>query len=355
MSKELILLLLFGCAGVLISLVCNYLLLNFSQNLGIRNKNDVVIRWSNQSKPSLGGISFFVVFVFACMATAIFLQDLNIFKDIKVVGFILAASLAFFMGLADDAFNTKPWLKFLVQLACGVILAFTNSKIDIFGIDWLSIIATILWVVILMNSLNMLDNMDGITTSTVIMILLSCLLVNFFYNGMIFTFESAISISILGALLGFLKFNSPPSKIFMGDAGSQFIGLAIAYVTIHSLWQTPTYSGHSFLFAIPIVLVAMSGAAADTLTVFINRIKAGKSPMVGGKDHTTHHLVYSGKSEKQVWHIFVIIGIFSVIISTITACFILPQYPRASYFIILYFIFVFYYLYRNTVKFKQLK
>ena len=79
------------------------------------------------------------------------------------------------MGLADDAYDTKPYFKLLVQITCGLILVFTNTVIDLFHIPIVDSILTVIWVITLMNSLNMLDNMDGITATTVLFTLLSCL------------------------------------------------------------------------------------------------------------------------------------------------------------------------------------
>ncbi|MGC6433114.1 MAG: hypothetical protein ACON4M_02845, partial [Crocinitomicaceae bacterium] len=106
----------FFIGGVIFSMVCNVVLLRFSQSLGIRNKNDVVIRWNNESKPSLGGVSFFIVFLFSSILYSIFYFQENIFHDINFVGLMVSGSMAFAMGLADDAYNTKPFGKLLVQI-----------------------------------------------------------------------------------------------------------------------------------------------------------------------------------------------------------------------------------------------
>ena len=173
--NDLSMYILFFAAGLLISLVTNHLLLKFSQTLGIRNKNDVVVRWSNQSKPSLGGISFFLGFlVFIIVYLMMFKED-NIFSNISFVGLFISGSIAFFMGLADDAYNTKPLFKLFIQVLCGMILVSTDTIIDLFHINLIDQFFTILWVIIIMNSLNMLDNMDGITATSVLFILISCL------------------------------------------------------------------------------------------------------------------------------------------------------------------------------------
>ena len=299
----------FLAGGIIISLLVNKLLLNFSQSLGIRNRNDVVIRWSNESKPSLGGVSFYIVFLFTIITYSI-ISDKPILHDQQIIGLLIAGSISFAMGLADDTYNTKPWGKLLVQILCGITFIYSGTIIELTHIAIYDKIITIIWVVALMNSLNMLDNMDGITGITVVWILLACLISIFMIDGIIINVDSIMVISILGALLGFLYYNVHPSKLFMGDAGSQFIGLFVAYFSTHDLWNlglstnTPSWVGFA------ICLIAFTPAAADTLTVVINRLRKGKSPMIGGKDHTTHHLVYAGLKDKQVWYVFTIIGFF---------------------------------------------
>jgi len=342
----------FLIGGILISLIVNKLLLSFSQSLGIRNRNDVVIRWSNESKPSLGGVSFYIVFLFAIICFSI-ISDKPILHDKQIIGLLIAGSISFAMGLADDTYNTKPWGKLLVQILCGITFIYSGTIIELTHIPFYDKIITIIWVVALMNSLNMLDNMDGITGITVVWILLACLISIFMIDGIVVNVDSIMVISILGALFGFLYYNVHPSKLFMGDAGSQFIGLFVAYFSTHDLWNlglstnTPSWVGFA------ICLIAFTPAAADTLTVVINRLRKGKSPMVGGKDHTTHHLVYAGLKDKQVWYVFTIIGFFSALLSLIMIYF--SRKKEFNYLIVfpIYFIVVFGILYFITLKYKQ--
>lgn len=335
--------------------MCNILLLNFSRSLGIRNKNDVVIRWSNESKPSLGGVSFFVVFVFAAIAYSIVFNEApNIFQNKQYVGLFTAGSLAFLMGLADDAYNTRPLMKLFVQISCGVLFVATGSMIDLFHNFYADAVITVLWVVIVMNSLNMLDNMDGITGTTVFFILLSCILASWIVFPFNINIWILMMVSILGAVFGFLTMNVHPSKLFMGDAGSQFIGLFVAFFGMKYLWNVgsaiPNHLHPSWL-GLLVTAVAFTPTAVDTLTVVINRLKRGQSPMVGGKDHTTHHLVYSGFSERRVWLAFVLIGALSTLLSISMVHLISLQAYKVAAIVIVYPVFVFVILYRNTLKY----
>jgi UDP-GlcNAc:undecaprenyl-phosphate GlcNAc-1-phosphate transferase len=277
----------------------------------------------------------------------------NVFSNSSFIGLFLSASLAFIMGLSDDAYNTKPLFKLLIQIACGLTLTLTNTSIDLFHISSIDNILTVLWVVILMNSLNMLDNMDGITGTTVFFILLSCLMCCYFIGNSNEPYWIFTIVAMLGALVGFLRYNVHPSKMFMGDAGSQFIGLFVAFFTIKYLWNLGSITQNHSWVSLIITLTVLTPAAADTLTVVINRIKAGKSPLVGGKDHTTHHLVYAGFSDRQVWYIFTLIGFSSFLLSILIIYLVQHNSINVIPVFLVFFVSVFYLLYRNTLRYTE--
>jgi UDP-GlcNAc:undecaprenyl-phosphate GlcNAc-1-phosphate transferase len=198
----------------------------------------------------------------------------------------------------------------------------------------------------------MLDNMDGITGTTVFFILSACLMSSWLIIGFNANIWSISMIAVIGAVLGFLSMNIHPSKLFMGDAGSQFIGLFVAFFAIDNLWNIPfSLELPSWLGAL-IALVAFTPAAVDTLTVVINRLRRGQSPMVGGKDHTTHHLVYSGLNDRQVWYVFLGIGFVATLLVIAMVNLIRLNTISPIPFFASYVVFVFVLLYRNTLKYK---
>ena len=337
----------------MIAIICNILLLNFARSLGIRNKNDIVVRWSNESKPSLGGVSFYVVFLLAAIIFSILYDDVNIFRNKQFVGLFAAGSMAFLMGLGDDAYNTRPLLKLFVQISCGVLLAATGTVIDLFHIPIADQLITVIWTVIVMNSLNMLDNMDGISGTTVFFILLSCLISSWIIFDFNTNIWSVLMCAVIGVMVGFLSMNIYPSKLFMGDAGSQFIGLFVAFFGIKFLWNVGTESELPSWLGFCVTLVAFTPTAVDTLTVVINRLKKGQSPFIGGKDHTTHHLVYAGLSDRKVWLVFVLIGALSFVFSIAMVNLIKEKIYIPVLLSVAYSIFVFVLLYRNTIKYPE--
>lgn len=345
----------FLVGGLVMSLLINSLLLRFSRTLGIRNKNDVTIRWSNESKPSLGGISMFFVFIFSVMAYAILKDQADVFDNKTVHGLLGAGGLAFLIGIADDAYNTKPLLKLLGQILCGVLLVLTGSIIHFTHIDEIDAVITVFWVVAIMNSLNMLDNMDGITGTVSFFILAACLVAHILLNGNISSPLVIILVAQLGGLIGFLRYNIFPSKMFMGDTGSQFLSLLVSFYAIHFLWnssaqlEVPAWSG------MLLALAAFTPAAVDTITVVVNRLKKGKSPMIGGKDHTTHHLVYKGLNDFQVWRIFLVVSLVAFFLSSAIIYGMVNSNISISLLAIPVFLFFFIALYRNTLKYKAPK
>ncbi|MEZ4937079.1 MAG: MraY family glycosyltransferase [Crocinitomicaceae bacterium] len=316
--------LIFFFLSLVSSLVINRLLLTFAANLGIRNKNNVIIRWSNVSKPSLGGISFFISFFLCILLYSVIFGESDIYHNLRFLGFLGGSFMAFFMGLADDAYDTKPMIKLLTQILCGVLMILTGSYIDIFELDILNYALTIIWVIGIMNSINMLDNMDGITAVTSLQILLSILLITYVFDWN-YPINITVLVSLVGAIIGFLPFNLNPSKMFMGDTGSQFLGFVLAYISIDQGWNligrtdfTDQYSFLGLLFSISLILIMFAVSIVDTTFVTINRLRKGQSPMVGGKDHTTHHLSYLGLTDKQIGYRFMLLNLTSLLLALAT-------------------------------------
>lgn len=298
---------------LLLSFLINWLLLRFSRNLGVRGQqNQDQVRWSSDVKPSLGGLSFFLIFLITAAFVGYIPDDnISLISNHSLIGLVAATTLGFIIGLADDSYNTNPLVKFIGQLTCAFILIFSNIYIQATGIISVDYFITILWVVGLMNSINMLDNMDGITASTSLVIILFTLLLlpntNFTHDPI-----KILMIGVAGAIVGFLFFNWNPAKMYMGDTGSQFLGVFLAGISILFLWnERNSTSGIIQLkqFVLPLLLFTVP--LMDTMTVFIRRLLRKQSPFVGGKDHTTHQLVFFGLTERQVAISFIFMGALS--------------------------------------------
>lgn len=310
-------------------------------------------RFGSQSKPIYGGILFYSIFLvfsliyfFSPMYTP---DETNTFIALMII-----VSISFFMGLADDLLNTPPLFKFIIQFLCAFVLIKTGIVIVISPMAWVNNIITVLWVVGIMNSINMLDNMDAITSSISLTIIVPCVIMQII-NGDI-NIDTMVMLTACGALLGFLLYNWAPAKMYMGDNGSQFLGILLAYIGIKYFWNgiqitgemNYAYNAKQFIMVALAFIVPLS----DTTTVTINRLLRGKSPFVGGRDHTTHYLYYRGLSTRKVAAVLIAINLIGVALAQV-----LIYFPEMNYSIVysfvLYPVVMFALLYINTKVTKQ--
>lgn len=343
---------IFFVVALSFSIIINGLFLRFSKTLGIRNKEVIQDRWASVNKPSFGGISFYICFLLSVMAYPYFLDPTELLYNYQFLGFIWATSLAFLMGLFDDAFNTNVWIKLFSQIACALILILTGTFVNFFNNDFINYLFTVLWVVGMMNSINMLDNMDAITSLISIPVILSVIIVLLVFTGLDSPYLFSL-IGLLASIIGFLFYNWHPSKMYMGDTGSQFLGLVLAFIGITFFWNFSSETGITtiaqrfisvaLVFALPII---------DTTTVFIKRIRKGQSPFVGGKDHTTHHLSYIGLSDRNIAILYFSLSVVFAFLSVSVLYFIPVWYfvhaIVYSLFFILLFAILFYIANKNV-------
>ena len=194
------------------------------------------------------------------------------------------------MGLIDDLRGLPPWPRLIAQSAVGVIVAAILISTDTIGtpsqIFIIDAIVTIFWIVGVCNSINFFDNLDGGAAGTVVVISFFTFLIAYDRGQLM---VSALSIVTAGATAGFLIWNRPPAKIYMGDAGALFLGIIVAVLTIrlkpamHPSWKS--LSIPLFLMAIPLL---------DTSVAVTSRLARGISPFTGGRDHLSHRLMRKG-------------------------------------------------------------
>jgi UDP-GlcNAc:undecaprenyl-phosphate GlcNAc-1-phosphate transferase len=341
-------LLLFFMGTFLVTMLIIRVLLQFAKTLGVRGKNSPELRWNPEIKPSVGGIAIFLS-VFISIVTYLVLHPLeNIFSNAGFVLFFLGMCLAFFMGLSDDAFDTKPLLKLTAQIVCGGCIACSGVSIPISDSSWINGVVTVIWTVGVMNSINMLDNMDGITAS-----ISSSAFLNFLFIGLYFCCDVMdvyvfILIGFVGSILGFLTFNKPPSRLFMGDSGSQLIGYTLAFFSVYILWDFKGLTEIPFWLKTVMLMLILAMPFMDTFTVVFNRIRRNTSPAKGGKDHTTHHLVYAGFNEWQVWLFFSCCSVTLGALGFLMLYLYSIGFQYGILLLLLPWFFLFLFLFRNT-------
>ena len=299
---------------VFFSFLINWLFLKLSFNLGSRGEEGVQQeRWSANVKPAIGGLSFFIVFLISISIIGVLPRENNFFLDKHLMGIMAASSLGFILGLADDAYNTNPLVKFIGQLSCAFILILSDVYIHATGVPVIDFALTTLWVIGLMNSINMLDNMDAITTTISSCIIIGLIVVVFVNQQHINNFNLVMMVGVLGSLIGFLFFNWHPSRIFMGDTGSQFLGVFLAACGIEYFWpykENTTEFIQLKQFVIPMLMFIVP--LIDTITVTIRRLMRKQSPFVGGKDHITHMLYYFGLRERMIAVTLISVSLLSI-------------------------------------------
>ncbi len=351
--NSLIIYIIFFGIAFIFSVLINGLFLRFFKTLGMRNKSDgTVIRWGTLSKPAVGGITFYIMYLLSMSCYSILFEPTPRLYHYGFVGFLLSCAAGFLIGLADDAYDTRPILKFGIQFLCGIILISTGIYIHLSGVLVIDYLLTIFWVVGIMNSINMLDNMDGITTIVSIGIILNTIYVIVFHRD-INNMHLLSLIGVLASLLAFLYYNWHPSSMYMGDTGSQFLGAFLATMGIIYFWndayattspaQGKLISNAVMTFILPIL---------DTTVVVVNRMGKKQSPFIGGKDHTTHCLAYLGLNDRQVAWVFISLSLCSFSLNVMIHRFLYDwkhfyTISFAGYFLVL--LVFFFYTTRNKI------
>jgi UDP-GlcNAc:undecaprenyl-phosphate/decaprenyl-phosphate GlcNAc-1-phosphate transferase len=220
-------------------------------------------------------------------------HDLITLSRLTRIGILLAGALGMHLiGLVDDRHHLGPWSKLAMQIPLiTLVVLLADVRILTLTGPIISVTLSVLWIGILVNAFNFLDNMDGLACG-VAAICTAALLAVAALAGQ--PFETLLLAVLLGALVGYFPFNAPPAKIFMGDAGSLLIGylLGVGTCLISYAHTGPASLGAGVLM--PLVIMAVP--LYDMLSVILLRIRLGENPMVGDNRHFSHRLVRRGMS-----------------------------------------------------------
>ena len=243
--------------------------------------------------PYLGGVA---IIIGTCLTTNLALGVSGQGRALSLVSAVLIpAVLMGVIGLVDDIKKLSPWPRFIAQnlfgLVIAVILIATSTLGSPTGNTLIDVLITIIWIVGITNSINFFDNVDGGASGT---IAISSLFLFFLsLQGGQYAI-AALSLVLTGATTGFLLWNKPPARIYMGDAGALFLGILIATLTLRF---DPNPINLSASFALPILLLAVP--ILDTTVAVISRLRRRISPFQGGQDHLSHRLMRAGLSKRQ--------------------------------------------------------
>jgi UDP-GlcNAc:undecaprenyl-phosphate GlcNAc-1-phosphate transferase len=241
-------------------------------------------RWHKKPTAILGGLA-----IYFSAVISIFL--LNI-QNKNIWGLFLGGTILFVVGLVDDKFHLAPYTKLFMQILAGCVAIFSGIVLGLPVHNFLAIPLTLLWIVGVTNSFNLLDNIDGLAAGIAA---ISALML--FFSSLIFSSSPLVIYGLIlsGAVLGFLPYNFNPAKIFMGDSGSMFLGYSLAVISISG---TTRHISNLFITLLVPVLI-LSVPIFDTIFVMILRTIQGRKIFEGGKDHTSHQLVTLGLSQRK--------------------------------------------------------
>ena len=218
-----------------------------------------------------------------------------------------------------------PAFKLVVQFAVATAAAiFADIRVEFFiASKLITTCLSVLWIVTIINAFNFLDNMDGLSAG-IAAIVASVLFTAAAISGQVFI--GSLALLFVGALAGFLAFNFPPAKIFMGDCGSLVIGFILAVLTLRTTYyQQDTSQTTGSIYAIFMPLVVMAVPLYDFLSVTILRISQGKSPFVGDTQHFSHRMKRRGLTDTQT-----VLTLYLATIATAASSIILFQVNLAG-------------------------
>lgn len=234
--------------------------------------------------PYLGGTAVVIAFAVAMGVAAVLAEASGSGLNQLLVILVVALALSL-MGLIDDIRGLNPFLRIAVEVAAGFWIWTVGVRIELVDQVATDGALTILWVVGIMNAFNLLDNMDGLSAGTAV------ISAAFFFgvaalNGQFLV--AAFAAAVAGCALGFLRHNFHPAKIYMGDSGSLFFGFILAVIGIKLRFDAPP----EITFMVPVLILGVP--IFDTTLVTLTRIVNRLNPLTGGRDHSSHRLVFVG-------------------------------------------------------------
>jgi UDP-GlcNAc:undecaprenyl-phosphate/decaprenyl-phosphate GlcNAc-1-phosphate transferase len=294
---------------LIISFIASLAIMPAIRQLSFRTHHVVMPRsgrWHQNPTPTLGGVGIFIAFLATLFASYLLVNNQDLF--VKRWSILLGILIMFFIGLYDDLKHINPPTKLVFQiLAATLVIFFGDNIINFFRWPIANILLTFFWLVGITNGFNLLDNMDGLAGG--VAFIASAFLSVFFYQAGNIDLL-ILSLTLAGSTLGFLVFNFPPARLFMGDSGSVVLGFTLASLAVAQRAQA---SDVLAIMGVPILIFMLP--ILDTTLVAVTRILRGQSPTTGGTDHTSHRLVAYGLSERQALLVLYSIAIISGIAS----------------------------------------
>jgi UDP-GlcNAc:undecaprenyl-phosphate/decaprenyl-phosphate GlcNAc-1-phosphate transferase len=252
--------------------------------------------------PRLGGVAIFLAFSVSVILwlglSLVFPHFVDRLALATLLRIYVPACLIFCLGIYDDLRGASPYLKFTVQaIAAAMLFAGGMRVLDLplifpHSLPWfVGLPLTVLWVVAVTNAFNLIDGLDGLAAGSALfstLVFFVCALVNHSW------LESLMSVTLAGAILGFLRFNFNPATIFLGDSGSLFIGFMLSALALAGAQKAPTF------VAVAIPVVSFGLPILETLISILRRLISGRPILTADREHIHHRLLQMGFSHRQV-------------------------------------------------------
>ena len=260
-------------------------------------------RWHDRTTPLFGGVG-----IAAGLLAGVLLALATGALDASwlLLGIVAGCAIVFLAGLLDDVRHLSPLAKLVAQFGAAGIAMAAGLRVELVSNDVLGALIGLLWLVGITNAFNLLDNMDGLaaTLATVACAYFAIDAATVHDNDLVLV----LSLSLAFACLGFLPFNLRPgdrARVFMGDSGSQLLGFLLAVLGLAASWTTAGTTVATML--LPLLVLAIP--ILDTTLVTVRRLAERRPVTQGGKDHTSHRLVYYGLSETRAVLLLALIGV----------------------------------------------
>jgi len=285
----------------------------------------------SSATPLLGGLAIYVafsvailigLFVWSSMSDGVVSDTPLDWKSLALL--VLAGSaLMAGTGLLDDILGLSPGTKILLHTASvlivGFLFIFRGATVRLFlagsGVPWLAIPVTLIWLVGITNSVNLLDHADGLAAGVSAIAAAIFAIINLLYGNYAVAFISA---ALAGAALGFLTFNFNPASLFMGDCGSNMLGFMLGIIAVLGVY-TPEGSIRQLSVFTPILVLAIP--LVDTGFVLLYRKRSGAPLLAADRNHLAHRLMRIGLSHREavliIYLIGILIGVLALLLPTL--------------------------------------
>jgi UDP-N-acetylmuramyl pentapeptide phosphotransferase/UDP-N-acetylglucosamine-1-phosphate transferase len=290
MDKQYIIMFL---TALIVSLAITPIVIKFARKIGALDIPNDNRRVHKVPIPLIGGLGIYAAFA---LTIVIFLPLTN-----QIRGILLGSTFIMACGLVDDLKPLKPRVKLMLQVIGSLILVYfgvrirfvTNPFDNIVGmsdVGWLSIPATVFWIVGVTNAFNLIDGLDGLAAGIAFISCITLFVVSITNERMTAVFMTS---ALAGSTLGFLPYNFNPAKIFMGDTGAQFLGFVLAAISI----QGAIKSAAAIVITVPILALGLP--IYDTLIAMVRRFINKRPVMEADRGHLHHKLLDMGLNQKQ--------------------------------------------------------